>query len=153
MTVLTPFRHPLFLGFDRLEELFERLSAGAKENYPPFDIKTKGEAALRITIAVAGFAAPELDVSVEDNQLVVRGRRREETEGTVYLHQGIAARQFQRSFILADGLEVEGAELANGLLHIDLTRRAPKPEIKRVPIRAREAAPQAAKPNAQAPQT
>jgi HSP20 family molecular chaperone IbpA len=131
MTRMTPFSSPLLLGFDAMEKTLERL-AKSGDGYPPYNIErlsnADGEAVrLRITLAVAGFAESDLEVSTEENQLVIRGRQKEEGERD-YLHRGIAARQFQRTFVLADGMRVTGAELRNGLLSIDLD----KPEVERL---------------------
>lgn len=132
MTRMPAFSSPLLLGFEEIERALGRLSRAASDGYPPYNIEriAKGEAhpeTLRITLAVAGFSEGELDVSVEENELVIRGRQKAEPERE-YLHRGIAARQFQKSFVLADGIEVKGADLANGLLSIDLVR----PESERV---------------------
>ena len=115
------FNNPFLLGFDHIERLLERTSKA--ETYPPYNIEHIGSDRLRITLAVAGFAADDLSVTVEDNQLVIRGKHRgdsEEDRTRVFLHRGIAARQFQRAFVLADGIVVRGAGLDNGLLSIDL---------------------------------
>jgi HSP20 family molecular chaperone IbpA len=125
MTRNTYFNSPFLLGFEHLERLLERTARSAGEAYPPYNIEETGTDRLRITLAVAGFSRDELSVTVEDNQLVIRGRQSEVTDKT-YLHRGIAARQFQRSFVLAEGIDVVSAELENGLLAIDLVR--PKAE-------------------------
>ncbi len=132
MSRMTPFASPLLLGFDAMEKTLERL-AKANEGYPPYNIERVRPAAsgdcekLRITLAVAGFSEAELEVTTDENQLVIRGRQIEQPERD-YLHRGIAARQFQRIFVLADGMEVSAAVLRNGLLSIDLSR----PELQRV---------------------
>jgi HSP20 family molecular chaperone IbpA len=141
MTRMTPFSNPLLLGFDTMEKTLERV-AKAGDSYPPYNIERlagSGECAdqLRITLAVAGFTEAELDVSVEENQLVIRGRQAEEGERD-YLHRGIAARQFQRVFVLADGMRVTAAELKNGLLSIDLDRPKPERLVKKINISARD---------------
>jgi len=141
MTRMTPFSNPLLLGFDTMEKTLERV-AKAGDSYPPYNIERlagTGECAdqLRITLAVAGFTEAELDVSVEENQLVIRGRQVEEGERD-YLHRGIAARQFQRVFVLADGMRVTAAELKNGLLSIDLDRPKPERMVKKINISARD---------------
>jgi HSP20 family molecular chaperone IbpA len=130
------FGSPLLLGFDHLERILDHVSKASAEGYPPYNIEQVGDDALRITLAVAGFAIEDLSVTLEDNQLVIRGRKNENEDETdrVYLHRGIAARQFQRMFVLADGIEVTGADLDNGLLHIDLVRQVPEPEIRTVNI-------------------
>jgi HSP20 family molecular chaperone IbpA len=137
MTRLSPFNSPLFLGFDHFERTLDRLSKAAVDGYPPYNVEQIGENRLRITLAVAGFTMDDLAVRIEDNQLVVRGKQAEEKD-RVYLHRGIAARQFQRSFVLADGIEVKGAWLDNGLLHIDLERPVPESKVRVVEIRKPE---------------
>jgi len=117
---------PFLLGFDRLDKLVERSMKAGADGYPPYNIEQHGEDAYRITLAVAGFAEADLSITVEDQQLVVRGRHAEEEGARVFLHRGIAARPFQRSFVLAEHVEVAGASLDNGLLHIDLVRRTPE---------------------------
>ncbi len=134
MSRLSAFSSPLLLGFDRFEQLLDRVSKASAEGYPPYNIEQVGENSLRITLAVAGFSMDDLSVSEEDNQLVIRGRHPEETEDKVYLHRGIASRQFQRSFVLAEGIEVMNAVLDNGLLHIDLERETIEPEIRTIKI-------------------
>lgn len=142
MTRIAPFSNPLMLGFDTMEKTLERL-AKSGDGYPPYNIERLpgGEGAdagrLRITLAVAGFAEADLDVSVEDNQLLVRGRQAEERERD-YLHRGIAARQFQRVFLLADGMRVTGAELKNGLLAIDLERPEAERLVRKIDICTKE---------------
>jgi len=128
VTRLSVFNSPLLLGFDHFERVLDRVSKTSAEGYPPYNIEQLGENRLRITLAVAGFAMADLAVSVEENQLIIRGRQSEDDDGRVYLHRGIASRQFQRSFVLAEGIEVQGATLDNGLLHIDLAR--PRPEVR-----------------------
>ncbi len=118
------FNSPLLLGFDHVERVLERAAKSAADGYPPYNIEQIGDDRLRITLAVAGFRKADLSVTVEQNQLVIRGRHRDEVP-RVFIHRGIAARQFQRSFILAEGIEIAGATLDSGLLHIDLER--PKP--------------------------
>lgn len=134
MTRLPAFGSPLLLGFDHLERILDHVSKASAEGYPPYNIEQVGDNALRITVAVAGFAIEELTVSLEDNQLVIRGRKTADESDRVYLHRGIAARQFQRMFVLADGIEVTGAALDNGLLNIELMRRVPEPEVRTVKI-------------------
>ena len=129
------FTSPLFLGFDHLEQMLERAAKSSSDGYPPYNIEQTGDDRLRITLAVAGFTMHDLVVQIEDNQLVIRGKQAEERE-RLYLHRGIAARQFQRSFVLAEGIEVTGASLDNGLLHIDLMRPLIEPKVRRVEIRA-----------------
>ena len=134
MTRLSVFNSPLLLGFDQFERALDRVTKATADGYPPYNVEQRGENALRITLAVAGFTKDDLTVQIEDNQLVIRGKQADEKD-RVYLHRGIAARQFQRSFVLADGIEVAGAWLENGLLHVDLGRRAAEQRVKRVEIR------------------
>ncbi len=124
MSRLTLFNSPLLLGFDHFERVLDRVSKASTYGYPPYNVEQTGPNALRITLAVAGFSKDELSVSVEDDELAIAGKQVEEAD-RVYIHRGIAARQFQRRFVLAQGIEVQGAALDNGLLHIDLVR----PEI------------------------
>ena len=129
------FTSPLFLGFDHLEQMIERASKSAGEGYPPYNIEQLSATALRITLAVAGFSMTELQITQEDNQLVIRGRQNDDAaSGRVFLHRGIAARQFQRAFVLAEGIEVEGAWLDNGLLHVDLRRPQPETRVRTIRI-------------------
>ncbi len=134
MTKLTLGSHPFLLGFDQLERLVERTAKSGNDGYPPYNIEQRGESAFRITLAVAGFAEQDLSITVEDKQLVIRGRQSDDDGARVFLHRGIAARQFQRSFVLADGVEVAGAEMENGLLHVDLTRAVPDSVVKTIKI-------------------
>ena len=141
MSRMTPFSSPLLLGFDTMEKTLERL-AKSGDGYPPYNIErlhgTEGSAErLRITLAVAGFAESDLDVTTEENQLVVRGRQNDDTERE-YLHRGIAARQFQRCFVLADGMRVIGAELKNGLLSIDLDRPEAERLVRKINISVKD---------------
>jgi HSP20 family molecular chaperone IbpA len=137
MTRLSPFNSPLFLCFDHFERTLDRISKAAVDGYPPYNVEQIGENRLRITLAVAGFTMDDLAVRVEDNQLLVRGKQTEEKD-RIYLHRGIAARQFQRSFVLAEGIEVKGAWLDNGLLHVDLERPVPESRVRVVEIRKPE---------------
>ncbi|NCO17407.1 MAG: Hsp20 family protein [Alphaproteobacteria bacterium] len=138
MTRMTFASHPFLLGFEDLDRLVER-TAKSGESYPPYNIEQRGDAQYRITLAVAGFAEPDLAVTLEDRQLVVRGRIADPENGAaqerVFLHRGIATRQFQRVFVLADGMEITGAHLDCGLLHIDLARSAPETVVKTIAIR------------------
>lgn len=136
MTKLTLGSHPFLLGFDQLERLVERTAKAGNDGYPPYNIEARGEAAFRITLAVAGFSEADLSITLEDRQLVIRGRQGDEDEGRVFLHRGIAARQFQRSFVLADGVKVSGAVMQHGLLHVDLARVAPDTVVQTIEIRA-----------------
>lgn len=132
------FDSPFLLGFDHTRTLIERAARAATEGYPPYNVEQVADNRVRITLAVAGFAPDQLQVTVEDRQLIVAGKReaegREGAQGS-YLHRGIAARAFVRSFVLADGMEVEGATLEHGLLHVDLVRPEPERQVIRVPIR------------------
>lgn len=121
MNRLSLFSSPFLLGFDRLEEMLDRVSRSSADGYPPYDVESVGENRLRITLAVAGFQREELAISVENNELVIRGKQSDD-QNRVFLHRGIAARQFQRRFVLAEGIEVNGASLENGLLHVTLVR-------------------------------
>ncbi len=135
MTRVSVFSSPLLLGFDHIERVLDRVNKTAAEGYPPYNIEQTGEHRLRITLAVAGFCDDDLSVNVEDNQLVIRGRQQEDCSQRIYLHRGIAARQFTRSFVLAEGIEVRGAEVVNGLLHIDLERPVPQPKVTQIEIK------------------
>ena len=129
------FDSPFLLGFDHTRTLIERAAKAAGEGYPPYNVEELGEGRVRITLAVAGFTSATLDVTLEDNQLNIVGKRDGAEGDRAYLHRGIAARGFVRSFILADGMEVEGATLEHGLLHIDLFRPEPQKKVKQIPIR------------------
>jgi|SRR5882757_7613512 HSP20 family molecular chaperone IbpA len=133
------FNSPLLLGFDQLERTLDRLAKNA-EGYPPYNIEKVGENGLRITLAVAGFASADLAIELVENQLTVRGKQVDDSD-RVFLHRGIAARQFQRAFMLADGIEVIGARLDNGLLSIELARPAAEPRIRTIRIDAGGATP------------
>lgn len=141
MSRSTPFASPLLLGFDAMEKTLERIAKGT-DGYPPYNIEriraNDGEPEkLRITLAVAGFSEDDLDVTTEENQLVIRGRQGDNTERD-FLHRGIAARQFQRIFVLADGMQVMGAQLRNGLLSVDLIRPEPSRIVKKINISVSE---------------
>jgi len=135
MTKLTLGTHPFLLGFEQLERLVERTAKSGNDGYPPYNIEQTSEKSYRITLAVAGFAEADLAITVEDAQLVVRGRQSDDGQGRVFLHRGIAARQFQRSFVLAEGVDVGEAVLENGLLHIDLQRHVPESVVQTIKIR------------------
>lgn len=135
MPRLSVFNNPLVLGFDHFEQMLERISKTPSDGYPPYNIVQCGENGLRITLAVAGFSRDELEVRIEDHQLVIAGRQAEDTS-RIYLYRGIAARQFQRSFVLSEGIEVTGAELDNGLLHVDLVRPEAESRVRRIEIAA-----------------
>lgn len=134
MAKLTLTTHPFLLGFDQLEQLVERTAKSGNDGYPPYNIEQTSENSYRITLAVAGFAEDDLSITVEDRQLVVRGRQNDTDEGRVFLHRGIAGRQFQKSFVLAEGVEVGQATVENGLLHIDLERAEPEMIVQTIPI-------------------
>jgi HSP20 family molecular chaperone IbpA len=141
MNRMPPFSSPLLLGFDAMEKTIERLAKNG-DSYPPYNIerlcRPDGEAdRLRITLAVAGFCEEDLEVTTEENQLVVRGRQRDEAERD-FIHRGIAARQFQRTFVLAEGMRVNGAELKNGLLSIDLDRPQPERLVRKINISVKD---------------
>ena len=138
MTKLTLTTHPLMLGFDQLERMVEQLGKSDLGGYPPFNIEQLGANAFRITLAVAGFGDDDLAVTHEDRQLVIRGRTAEDQQDRVWLHRGIAGRQFQRAFVLAEGVEVAGAALENGLLHVDLKRNVPEVVIRTIPINGKK---------------
>ena len=131
------FNSPFLLGFEHLERLLERTAKSAGDGYPPYNIEQSSEDALRITLAVAGFSREELAVTVEGRQLVIRGKQVEANEKT-FLHRGIAARQFQRAFVLAEGIEVIGAELEHGLLAIELARPESDSVIRTIDIRTKD---------------
>ncbi len=135
MTKLTLGTHPFLLGFDQLERLVERTAKTGNEGYPPYNIEQTSDHSYRITLAVAGFGEEDLAITVEDSQLVVRGKIRDEGSDRIYLHRGIAGRQFQRTFVLADGVEVGQASMENGLLHIDLNRSVPETVIQTIQIK------------------
>jgi HSP20 family molecular chaperone IbpA len=134
MSRLSLFNSPLLLGFDQVERALDRVSKVSSDGYPPYNIEQIGADALRITLAVAGFNSGDLSITIEDNQLVVHGKQSDDAH-RVYLHRGIAARQFQRSFVLAEGIDVRGAWLDNGLLHIDLVRPEVESRVRTVAIR------------------
>lgn len=128
--------HPFLLGFEQLDQLVERTAKAGTDGYPPYNIEQHGEDAYRITLAVAGFAEDELSITLENGHLVIRGRQAEDGTDRVFLHRGIAARQFQRSFVLADRVEVSEARLDRGLLHIDVVRRKPESTVQTIKIGA-----------------
>ena len=134
MSRVSMFNSPLLLGFDQLERTLDRLAKSA-EGYPPYNIERIGENGLRITLAVAGFTTDDLAIELVENQLTVRGKQTDDSD-RVFLHRGIAARQFQRAFMLAEGIEVTGARLDNGLLSIDLVRPVQEPRVRRIRIEA-----------------
>ena len=145
MSRLSLFNSPLLLGFDQFERTLDRVAKAGAEGYPPYNIEQIGDDSLRITLAVAGFALEELEIQLEDNQLTVRGKQKDDPN-RIYLYRGIAARQFQRSFVLAEGIEVNGASLDNGLLCIDLKRPKQTSQVRTVPIQKTAPGQKAGKP-------
>ncbi|MEH6644627.1 Hsp20 family protein [Sulfitobacter sp.] len=135
MTKLTLASYPHMLGFEQLERVLERSAKAGNEGYPPFNIEQTSDRSYRITLAVAGFSENDLSITIEDRQLVIRGRQNDDSDGRVFLHRGIAGRQFQRSFVLADGVEVGEALMENGLLHVDLTQAKPETVVQTINIR------------------
>lgn len=135
MTKLTLGAHPFLLGFEQLERLVERTAKSGNDGYPPYNIEQTSETSYRITLAVAGFSEDDLAITVEDNSLVIRGRQHDDSDGRMFMHRGIAARQFQRSFVLADGVDVGEALMENGLLHVDLSRAVPDTIVQTIQIK------------------
>jgi len=133
VSTMSVFNSPLLLGFDRFENMLEQLAKSGGEGYPPYNIEQTSDSELRITLAVAGFFKEDLQITLEQNQLIIHGKQNEDT-GRVYIHRGIAARQFKRKFVLAEGVQVTGAEMDNGLLHIDLRLPIQKQDIKQIEI-------------------
>ncbi|HKP25081.1 MAG TPA: Hsp20 family protein [Dongiaceae bacterium] len=133
MTRLSLFNSPLLLGFDHFERTLDRIAKAGAEGYPPYNIEQIGDDRLRITLAVAGFGLDDLEIQIEDNQLTIKGRQKDDPD-RVYLYRGIAARQFQRSFVLAEGIIVNAATLDNGLLSVDLQRPKAVSQVRTVPI-------------------
>ena len=129
--------HPFLLGFEQLDQLVERTEKAGSDGYPPYNIEQRGDDAFRITLAVAGFAEEDLSITLEDGHLVVRGKQADDERERTFLHRGIAARQFHRSFVLADRVEVLEASLDCGLLHIDLLRRTPDVVVQQIRIGSR----------------
>lgn len=134
MSRLSLFNSPFLLGFDDLERALDRVSKSSSDGYPPYNIERVGENDIRISLAVAGFAKDQLSVSIEDTQLVIRGRQIDDADRE-FLHRGIATRQFQRSFVLAEGIEITGAELDNGLLHVNVKRPVVETQTRTIEIR------------------
>lgn len=134
MTRVSVLNSPFLLGFEHVERTLDRIAKGANEGYPPYNIEQTGQDRLRITLAVAGFRREDMSIQIENNQLVIRGRQQDDSD-RVFLHRGIAARQFQRTFVLVEGIEVVGAEIDNGLLNIDLHRPMPEVTVRTVEIK------------------
>ena len=134
MTKISFASHPFLLGFEQLDRLVERTAKSGNDGYPPYNIEQSSENSYRITLAVAGFREEDLSITLENSQLVIRGRQVDDSDGRIFLHRGIAARQFQRSFVLADGVEVAGASMENGLLHVDLRRQLPETVVQTIKI-------------------
>ncbi|WP_417820127.1 Hsp20 family protein [Terasakiella sp.] len=134
MPRLSVFNSPLLLGFDHFEQVLDRVSKSSAEGYPPYNIEQIAQNSLRISLAVAGFSMDDLSVTIEDNQLMVRAKNTQDDSDRIFIHRGIAARQFQRSFVLAEGVEVKSAKLEKGLLHIDLVLPIPESQIRQIPI-------------------
>ena len=134
MSRMSIFNSPFLLGFDQLEELLDSVSKNSGEGYPPYNIEHIGDHAIRITLAVAGFSKDDLAITLEANQLIIRGKQADDSGEKAYLHRGIAARQFVRKFVLADGMEVSDAMMEHGLLHIDLTRPEQQETIRTIMI-------------------
>lgn len=135
MARVSVFSSPLLLGFEQVERMLDQVAKSSNDGYPPYNIEQVGDNCLRITLAVAGFTEDDLSVTVEDSQLVIRGRQ-EDDENRTYLHRGIARRQFQKAFVLAEGIEIGSADMDNGLLHVDLTRPQPSNVVKTIKINA-----------------
>ena len=135
MTKLSLGAYPHMLGFEQLERLLERTAKSGNEGYPPFNIEQTSQRSYRITLAVAGFSENDLSITVEDRQLVIKGRQRDDAADRIFLHRGIAARQFQRSFVLAEGVDVGDAIIENGLLHVDLTQNLPETVVQTIKIK------------------
>ncbi|MFY7777493.1 MAG: Hsp20 family protein [Elstera sp.] len=134
MTRVSVLNSPFLLGFEHVERTLDRIAKGANEGYPPYNIEQTGQDRLRITLAVAGFRREDMSIQIENNQLVIRGRQQDDSD-RIFLHRGIAARQFQRTFVLVEGIEVVGAEIDNGLLNIDLHRPMPEVTVRTVEIK------------------
>ncbi len=135
MSRMSIFNSPFLLGFDQLEELMDTVAKSSGEGYPPYNIEHTGDHAIRITLAVAGFARDDLSITLEASQLIIRGKQREDDADRAFLHRGIAGRQFVRKFVLADGMEVSDASMEHGLLHIDLVRPETEETVRTIDIR------------------
>ena len=135
MNRMSVFNSPFLLGFEQFERTIDRISKLSTESYPPYNIEQISSNLLRITIAVAGFEKADLEINLEGNQLQIKGFKKEENDERIFLHRGIATRQFQRNFVLADGIEVEGASMENGLLSVDLSQPINSEESKKIEIK------------------
>ena len=134
MTKISFATHPYMLGFDQLDRLVERTAKNAGDSYPPYNIEALSKTRYRITLALAGFTEKDVEITTEANQLVIRGKQSDVDNNHEFLHRGIASRQFQRAFVLADGVDIGEAFLENGLLHIELERNIPNAVTKVIPI-------------------
>ena len=137
---MSVFNSPLLLGFDRFENILEQLAKSGGEGYPPYNIEQLSDSTLRITLAVAGFFKDDLQITLEQNQLIIHGKQQEDPN-RIYIHRGIAARQFHRKFVLAEGVSVAGADMDNGLLHIDLNLPVQKNDVTHIEINAKDSEP------------
>lgn len=135
MNRMSIFNSPFLLGFDQFERTIDRISKLSSDSYPPYNIEQISQNSLRITVAVAGFKKDELDVSLEGNQLQIRGNKKDDERDRIFIHRGIATRQFQRNFVLADGIEVKEASMDDGLLFIDLTQPINNDQSVKIEIR------------------
>ena len=135
MSRMSVFNSPFLLGFEQFERTIDRISKLSTETYPPYNIEQISSNLLRITIAVAGFEKADLEINLEGNQLQIKGFKKEENDERIFLHRGIATRQFQRNFVLAEGIEVEGASMENGLLSVDLSQPINTEESKKIEIK------------------
>lgn len=135
MSRMSVFNSPFLLGFDQMEDLLNSVAKNAGEGYPPYNIEHIGDNDIRITLAVAGFGREDVSITLEANQLIIRGKQKDDSSDKEFLHRGIAARQFVRKFVLADGMEVTDAFMENGLLHLDLHRPTLEPDTQTIPIR------------------
>ncbi|MAZ46527.1 MAG: heat-shock protein Hsp20 [Rickettsiales bacterium] len=135
MSRMSVFNSPFLLGFEQFERTIDRISKLSSETYPPYNIEQISADLLRITIAVAGFEKGDLEINLEGNQLQIKGFKKEESDDRIFLHRGIATRQFQRNFVLAEGIEVEGASMENGLLSVDLSQPINSEESKKIEIK------------------
>ncbi|MAI59888.1 MAG: heat-shock protein Hsp20 [Rickettsiales bacterium] len=135
MNRMSVFNSPFLLGFEQFERTIDRISKLSTETYPPYNIEQISSNLLRITVAVAGFEKADLEINLEGNQLQIKGFKKEENDERIFLHRGIATRQFQRNFVLAEGIEVEGASMENGLLSVDLSQPINSEESKKIEIK------------------